>query len=315
VCTLLALKGSLTFAGLDIGPGQAVAPAAHARVSEPPQLPLPTLVAVSEDAAGSSIDHASFASPSLAGEGSFYVYLPAGFAASTARYPVIYLLHGQDGHANAFLEIGIQATLDHLIATRQIPPMIAVMVQDRSTMSNWRNVGTRHSATYVVEVQELIDRMLPTIPARYARAIAGSSMGGFGAMHVALANPYRFSVVESWLGYFNHLEDELRTAEPAIRQVGLRAFVYGAAADPVALPEEDPAFAATLRSAGAQASSAVYAGGHSLEKVEEHLEYGLLFAGRSLLAAERRAAREAAASAPSPALRGARAGTHRPAAA
>jgi enterochelin esterase-like enzyme len=310
VCSLLALKGSLTLAGLGIRPGQPVAPAVRARVPEQLAIALPTLVPVSEDAAGSSIDHASFAASSLAGDGSFYVYLPPGFASSTARYPVIYLLHGQDGHADAFLEIGIQGTLDHLIATHQIPPMIAVMVQDKSTMSNWRNIGRRHSATYVVEVQELVDRMLPTVPARYARAIAGSSMGGFGAMHVALANPYRFSVVESWLGYFNHLGGELKAAEPTIRRLGLHAFLYGAVADPVALPEEDPAFATALRSAGAQASSAVYAGGHSLEKIEEHLEHGLLFAGRSLLAAERRAAGEAAASAPAHAVRGSRTRSH-----
>jgi len=34
-------------------------------------------------------------------------------------------------------------------------------------------------------------------------------MGGFGAMNVALSNALRFAVVESWLGYFNHLGDEL----------------------------------------------------------------------------------------------------------
>jgi hypothetical protein len=62
----------------------------------------------------------------------------------------------------------------------------------------------------------------------------------------------------------------------------------------VALPEENPAFAAELRAAGAQAKSAVYPGGHSLEKVSEHLDAGLLFAGRSLRAAQRRAAAEEA---------------------
>ena len=41
--------------------------------------------------------------------------------------------------------------------------------------------------------------MLPTVPARDARAVVGDSMGGYGAMNVALANPYRFGVVESWL--------------------------------------------------------------------------------------------------------------------
>jgi enterochelin esterase-like enzyme len=266
-----------------------------ATAGPPPDLPpaRPPLLHLSSDAAGSSIDLASFASSSLRGEGWFFVYLPPGYAASTRRYPVLYLLHGRDGHAAAFLEVGIQASLDRLIEKKAIPPMIAVMIQDLPGLNNWRDLSARHSATYVVEVQELIDRMLRTVPARAARAIAGSSMGGFGAMNVALANPLRFAVVESWLGYFNNLQGPLRADAPVISRLGLQAFVYGAAADPVAAPAQDPAFAAELRAAGAQAQGAIYPGGHSLQKVAEHMSEGLLFAGRSLREAQRRAAAQA----------------------
>jgi S-formylglutathione hydrolase FrmB len=252
------------------------------------------LVPVSHDGAGSSIGSASFRSKALAGKGSFIVYLPPGYASSTIRYPVLYLLHGRDGHANAFLEIGIQQSLDRLIDSGALAPMIAVMVQDRGGPNNWRDVGRWHSETYVIEVQELIDRMFRTIPTRSGRAIAGSSMGGFGAMHVALVNPYRFAVVESWLGFFDGLGGELRADRPVLRRLGLHAFLYGAEADPVAVPQEDPAFAAKLRAAGAQAQGAIYPGGHSLGKVAEHLETGLVFAGRSLDDAQRRADAEQA---------------------
>ena len=98
-----------------------------------PSRPLPALVPVSHDGGGSAIDRASFSSSALAGEGSFLVYLPPGYT-SADRYPVIYLLHGQDGHATAFLEVGLQQTLDRLIERGAIPPMIAVMIQDRSTL-------------------------------------------------------------------------------------------------------------------------------------------------------------------------------------
>jgi S-formylglutathione hydrolase FrmB len=115
-------------------------------------------------------------------------------------------------------------------------------------------------------------------------------MGGFGAMHVALANPTRFSVVESWLGYFNHLDGELRADRAIIGSQGLHAFLYGATGDLAAEPWEDPAFAAELRSAGADAESAIYPGNHSLTTVSEHLEAMLLFAGRALREEETRAA-------------------------
>jgi S-formylglutathione hydrolase FrmB len=286
VCVALSLRGPLTLDRLlDRRPAAHAVAAPLSISTAPPAPPLPTLLPVSQDAAGSSIDRASFASPALGGEGSFLVYLPPGFASTTRHYPVVYLLHGQNGHATAFLEIGVQASLDRLISSKTVPPMIAVMVQDRPGLENWRDLGRRRSASYVVEVQELIDRMLPTIPARSGRAIAGNSMGGFGAMHIALANPQRFAVVESWLGYFNHLDRQLRADRPIIAQLGLRAFLYGAHGDSVADPAEDPHFAASLRAAGASAESAIYPGNHSLTTLNEHLDEMMTFAGRSMFGA------------------------------
>jgi enterochelin esterase-like enzyme len=300
-CCALALEGSFTLQRVLGTNARRAAPGARAAGYSPSAYQrLPTLAAVSQDSAGSSIDRASFASAALAGRGAFIVYLPPGFASTNRHYPVLYLLHSRDGHASAFLEIGIQRSLDRLIGDGAIPPMLVVMLQDHSGLNNWQDIGTRHSASYVVEVQQLIDHMLPTIPARAARAIAGSSMGGFGAMHVALANPYRFAVVESWLGFFDNLDADLRADRPIISRLGLYAFLYGAEDDPVALPEENPAFAARLRAAGAHARSAIFPGDHSLQKVREHLDAGLMFAGRSLVAAQRRAATEAAQAQPRP---------------
>ncbi len=265
-------------------------------LTAPPQVsaPLPALTIVHLDAGGSLVEQAHFRSASLNGPGSFFAYLPAGYRGGTERYPVLYMLHGRDGHAEAFLEMGIQASLDGLIARHVIAPMIVVMLQDAPGPHNWRDYGARHSATYVVETQELVDRMYRTIATRAGRAIAGSSMGGFGSMNVALSYPLRFSVEESWLGFFDYLHEELRSDEPVIRRLGLHAFLYGASEDPVAVPTEDPEFAAELREEGADARGVIYPGGHSLEKIREHLDYGLLFASRALAAAERRAADEAA---------------------
>jgi enterochelin esterase-like enzyme len=264
-------------------------------LSAPPQTlaPMPTPTTIHTDPGGSVVEQARFGSASLGAKGSFFAYLPAGYASGAQRYPVLYMLHGRDGHAEAFLEMGIQASLDGLISRHVIAPMIVVMVQDAPGLNNWRDLGTRHSATYVVEVQELVDRMLRTIPSRPGRAIAGSSMGGFGAMNVALSNPLRFGVVESWLGFFDTLHEALRADRPVISRLGLHAFLYGAEEDPVAVPTEDPEFADQLRAAGARARGVVYPGGHTLEKIREHLDYGLLFAGRSLAAAQRRADAEA----------------------
>ena len=129
VCAMLALHGTLPLERL-LGL-RSSAPATDAAVASPAAAPrpLPTLVAKSHDAAGSSIDGASYASPALDGQGSFLTYLPPGYAGTTAHYPVLYLLHGNNQPAAAFLQLGLQDELDRLIARHVIPPVIAVMIQ------------------------------------------------------------------------------------------------------------------------------------------------------------------------------------------
>ncbi len=89
--------------------------------SAPAVLSLPTLDLLSADAAGSSIDRASYASAALHGEGSFLVYLPPGYDSTTAHYPVLYLLTGNNQSDTAFLQIGLQSRLDELIARHADP--------------------------------------------------------------------------------------------------------------------------------------------------------------------------------------------------
>ncbi|HLM85537.1 MAG TPA: alpha/beta hydrolase-fold protein [Solirubrobacteraceae bacterium] len=283
VCLALAHGGQLTLAGLlgaqSASAGEQEAPA----ISSTPAVPsLPTLDLVSQDPAGSSIDRASYPSPALGAEGSFLVYVPSGYDSTTAHYPVLYMLTGDNQSDSAFLQVGLQGQLDRLIAARAVPPLIAVMIQGGPGANLWRNKGRQRYESYVLEVQELIDRMLPTLPTRDSRAIVGDSMGGYGAMNAALANPYRFGVVESWIGFFNGLEGDLRADRPVFARLGLHAFVYGGEQDHIANPAEDLPFAAALRSAGADAHGAVYPGEHNLNTVQAHLASMLVFAGRSL---------------------------------
>jgi enterochelin esterase-like enzyme len=287
VCAGLAARGQLNpqaLVGLGSRPVEAPSLAA-VRTSTPP--PLPALAPMSTSAAGSTIDVTHYPSVALRREGAFYVYLPSGFASTDRRYPVLYLLHGNSQPATAFLELGLQEELDQLIARHVIGPMIAVMIQGGPGSNNWRDIGGMRYESYVLEVQELIDRMLPTIATRGGRAIAGASMGGYGAMNVALGNPFRFGVVESWLGFFNGLDQELRADRPIISRLGLRAYLYGGASDHIADPSENAPFAAALRGAGAHAHSAVYPGGHTMQTLQAHLGSMLAYAGKSLAKAGR----------------------------
>jgi S-formylglutathione hydrolase FrmB len=198
---------------------------------------------------------------------------------------VIYLLHGDGQPASSFLRLGLQSTLDRLIGSHAIAPLIAVMLQANGLPDNWRNplprTGPQYNA-YIGEVQRLTDRVLRTIPARASRAIAGYSMGGFGAMNVALAQLRNYSVVESWEGYFANLSGQLAADRTLLRTMPLHAFVYGGAQDTVVGSAVDAPWAAAMRAAGADARSAVYPGGHTFTPLEQHLRQMLSFAGRAL---------------------------------
>ncbi len=283
VCVALAHGDQLTLASI-VGAGGATVsePEVALTSSTPAALSLPTLEPVSQDSAGSSILRASYPSAALHGEGSFLVYLPPGYESTTLHYPTLYMLPGQDQSDTAFLQIGLEEQLDKLIARQAVPPMIAVMIQGGPGANAWRNHGRLGYESYILEVQQMVDRMLPTVPARAARGVVGDSMGGYGAMNVALSNPYRFGVVESWLSFFNGLEGNLRADRPVISRLGLHAFIYGGEQDHIANPDEDLPFAAALRAAGAHADGAVYPGEHNLATIEAHLQSMLLFAGRAL---------------------------------
>jgi enterochelin esterase-like enzyme len=286
----LSLHGHLSLARPSSSAPAAARPERTAAASFSLQaLPKPTFV--SRDGAGSTIEHVSFSSVSIHAPGGFLIYLPPHLQAAR-RYPVLYLLHGNEQLAVEFLLQGnLQGELDRLIAAGQVPPMIAVMPEGGRGAINWRNLGSERWESYVLEVQELADRILPTIPERDARAIAGDSMGAYGAMNLALGNPQRFGVVESWLGFFNGLEPQLRIDRPVLEKLGLTAFVYGGSEDHIANPEEDAPFAAALRANGADATSAIYPGEHNMQTVQEHISAQLVLIGRVFRTLERHPAR------------------------
>nr|WP_246355766.1 alpha/beta hydrolase-fold protein [Paraburkholderia humisilvae] len=133
----------------------------------------------------------SLRSNALQRDWSYVVYLPPGYRADGPRYPVLYLLHGNNDDAMHWVTQGrLQTTADTLIAHKDIPPVVIVMPQG----------GT----DWYVDRKEKIEtafftELLPTIETHYAvsgdrknRVIGGVSMGGFGALRYAMLQPERF---------------------------------------------------------------------------------------------------------------------------
>jgi putative tributyrin esterase len=132
------------------------------------------------------------------------VILPPGYDDQpTRRYPVVYFLHGLPASSmsykgNTWLEQAVKAA----------GPAILVLPQgarDDDSDPEYLDWGKgRNWATYVsTELVRNIDRRFRTIPNRSGRAIVGLSAGGYGAAILGLNHLDRYSVIESWSGYFH----------------------------------------------------------------------------------------------------------------
>ena len=125
----------------------------------------------------------------------YSVYLPAGYAASQQKYPVLYLLHGRGDDELGWLNKGnLQPIADATFAARIAIPMIIVMPD--AGMSYYVN-NARGDLRYE---DYFFQELLPQIEARYrcqttkeGRTIAGLSMGGYGSLLYSLHHPELFS--------------------------------------------------------------------------------------------------------------------------
>jgi S-formylglutathione hydrolase FrmB len=129
----------------------------------------------------------------------YNVVLPPDYDASrTTRYPVLYLLHGLTGHYSDWVTKSNIA--DYAAAYR----LIVVMPDgNNGWYTDSSTITTDKYESYIL--QELlpdVQQRYRTIEARYGRAIAGLSMGGYGAIKFGLKSPQTFVFAASMSGAF-----------------------------------------------------------------------------------------------------------------
>jgi S-formylglutathione hydrolase FrmB len=125
----------------------------------------------------------------------FAVYLPPDYAASTRRYPVVYLLHGYSDDESGWIQFGeVNLAADRAIAEREISPMIIIMPDGGvSWYMNDYQGKVRWEDMFVNEFIPLIDKTFRTRAAREFRGISGLSMGGWGSLVLSMRHPDLFA--------------------------------------------------------------------------------------------------------------------------
>ena len=108
-------------------------------------------------------------------------------------FSVIYLLHGFGGEPADWLR------WSHLSDYLRNRKMIAVLPEgDNSYYVNAAEIPEDHYADYIVrDIPDDVESHYPVAKKREARAIAGLSMGGYGAFYLGLKHPDRYWFVGS----------------------------------------------------------------------------------------------------------------------
>ena len=166
-----------------------------------------------------SLVEGTFHSKSLQRDMRYRVLLPRGYEAGTKRFAVLYLLHGLDGDYTDW------TTNSKVQDYAQPLPLIIVMPDaDDSWYANSATVPADKFEDYIVkDLVAEIDARFRTRASRSGRAVAGLSMGGYGALKFALKYPGMFAFAGSLSGALDapiHLDERV----PEYREKLLAAF-------------------------------------------------------------------------------------------
>lgn len=114
------------------------------------------------------------------------VYLPPCYSADkTKRYPVIYLLHGQNYTEEQWNRIGAKDEADKLISSGKVAPFIMVFPYD---FSYKQPTQYAFEEVFISLLIPEIDQAYRTKTGRSDRAIGGISRGGAWALHIGIRN-------------------------------------------------------------------------------------------------------------------------------
>ncbi len=139
------------------------------------------------------------------------ILLPEG-EGKAGPFPVFYLLHGlSDDHTIWQRRTSIERYVQNL-------PLIVVMPDGGRGFYTNAEQGFAYETAIIEDLIGFVDRLFPTRAERGGRCIGGLSMGGYGAVRLALRFPDRFRSANSHSGAlgFGHRPpsgDDARAAE------------------------------------------------------------------------------------------------------
>jgi putative tributyrin esterase len=152
-----------------------------------------------------NVQTVTFSSAALNQQRAFNLILPLDYNTSTSRYPVLYLLHGYSGNNTDWTQ---QTNLSQYAARYRL-----IIVMPDGSNGWYVNSATdpkQKFGDYIIkDLIPYVEAHYRTIPLRRARAIAGLSMGGYGATFLGLKHADMFCAIGSFSGAIGVAHGEL----------------------------------------------------------------------------------------------------------
>jgi S-formylglutathione hydrolase FrmB len=153
------------------------------------------LLVLSPELLAQQVEYKSYASKVLGRDLKYGVYLPPSYATSPAKkYPVLYFLHGLFEDETRWSSRGqTDQIMNRMIAEGKIGEFIvAIPYGGTSFYTNTRDGSEKWEDAIVTEFIPMIESNYRVNATRTTRGISGTSMGGYGALKIAMKHPDMF---------------------------------------------------------------------------------------------------------------------------
>ena len=162
-------------------------------------MPVPRIWATPGFAPAARTECSALRSQILGYSVAYCVLLPPSYELEKARrYPTLYLLHGLGDNEQMLLRSGGMSLVEDLWQQHRAGEFLVVTPAGGVTFYiNSQDGRTRYEDFFIHEFIPFIERRYRSQPGRAFRGIAGISMGGYGALHMAFRHPELFAAVSA----------------------------------------------------------------------------------------------------------------------
>jgi len=147
---------------------------------------------------GSRVQYLSFRSELLDRELDYALYLPPSYDSTDRDYPVLFFLHGANENQRRWSTRGLtDIELDRRISEGEIGEFIVAIPFGANSFYTNSVTGELWQDMVIDEFIPLIESENRAVGTRAGRAISGISMGGYGALKIAMTYPELFNSVSA----------------------------------------------------------------------------------------------------------------------